>query len=440
MKTMLRRCVPVLTLVVLSVVLFTVGQVKAQQTIRFWHSYTQPERVAAIKDTAAEFEKATGIRVELEIVPWPRMYEKWATALAAKTLPDVAVTLPDNYMGMWLAGATYPLDDLVGAMGGEGVFLPGILDRHVRYQGKTIAIPHYLHSTILIYRKDLLDEKGLKPPVTWGDLLKVCTALTDKPNRYGFQQFWSPQDITGVTWTLWPIMRSNSGEFFDKNFNVAFNTPENVEAVKYIMQIQDRCSSPAAIELQKNKDQWDLLGGGKTAMHFDTLFSLFIVDRDNPALGQKLAAWYPPKHKEVGWLATPTSLALLKGKNPEGGKRWIRFLLEEDRYIKFLHTIPAGHMPVTAAASKSPKFWSHPFIEKHRREVEIKLEGIQNGYFTGMRWGLNPYFPLIHSTKIFSNMLQRLVAEKIPVEQAVADAHRELEKAVAEMKARARQQ
>jgi hypothetical protein len=30
------------------------------------------------------------------------------------------------------------------------------------------------------------------------------------------------------------------------------------------------------------------------------------------------------------------------------------------------------------------------------------------------------------------------VAEKIPVEQAVADAHRELEKAVAEMKARGR--
>jgi multiple sugar transport system substrate-binding protein len=113
-------------------------------------------------------------------------------------------------------------------------------------------------------------------------------------------------------------------------------------------------------------------------------------------------------------------------------------LLEEDRYINFLHTIPAGHIPVTVAASKSPKFWAHPFIQAHKKEVEIKLEGVNEGYFTGMRWGVNPYFTTIHNTKIFSNMLQRLVAEKIPVERAVADAQRELEKAVAEMKARGR--
>jgi multiple sugar transport system substrate-binding protein len=428
----------VLALSLTGVLVLAAGPSEAQQVVRFWHSYTQPERVASIKDTAAEFEKATGIKVEIEVVPWPRVYEKWTTALAARTLPDVSVALPDNYMGMWLAGASYPLDDVVQSMGGEGVFLPGILDKHTRYQGKTIAIPHYLHATILIYRKDLLDEKGLKAPTTWQELLKVCTALTDKPNRYGFQQFWSPQDITGITWTLWPIMRSNGGTFFDKDFNVKFNTPANVEAVKFIMQLQNQCSSEAAIELQKNKDQWDLLGGGKTAMHFDTLFSLFIVERDNPTLGKKLAAWYPPKHTETGWLATPTSLALLKGKNPDGGRKWIRFLLEEDRYINFLHTIPAGHMPVTVAASKSSKFWAHPFIQAHKKEVEIKLEGVNQGYFTGMRWGVNPYFTTIHNTKIFSNMLQRLVAEKISVEQAVADAHRELEKAVGEMKARGR--
>ena len=437
MRTKLTGWTPVFVLAFLLLGVFT-HEVAAQQSIRFWHSYTQPERVEAIKETAAEFEKATGIHVEIEVVPWPRMYEKWATALAARTLPEVAVALPDNYMGMWLAGASLPLDDVVASMGGEGVFLPGVLDKNVRYQGKTIAIPHYLHSTILIYRKDLLDEKGLKAPSTWEELLKVCTALTDKPNRYGFQQLWSPQDITGVTWTLWPIMQSNGGTFFDKDFNVAFNTPANVEAVKYIMQIQDRCSSPAAIELQKNKDQWDLLGGGKSAMHFDTIFSLFIVDRDNPALGKKFAAWYPPKNKQIGWLETPTSLALLKGKNPEGGKRWIRFLLEEKRYIKFLHTVPGGQLPVTVAASKSQDFWSHPFIQSHRREVEIMLEGVQNGYFTGMRWGTNPYFTLVHNTKIFSNMFQRLVADKVPVEQAVAEAHQELEKAVADMKARAR--
>src|SRR5512138_3579307 len=105
---MARRIAAFVGILLLTVPLLA-GSVQAQQNIRFWHSYTQPERVEAIKATAAEFEKSTGIHVDIEVVPWPRMYEKWATALAARTLPDVAVALPDNYMGMWLAGASLPL-------------------------------------------------------------------------------------------------------------------------------------------------------------------------------------------------------------------------------------------------------------------------------------------------------------------------------------------
>ena len=66
----------------------------ADRVVRFWHSYTQPERVAAMKQAAADFEKQHGARVEIEIVPWPRVYEKWTTALAAGTLPDVSVAIP----------------------------------------------------------------------------------------------------------------------------------------------------------------------------------------------------------------------------------------------------------------------------------------------------------------------------------------------------------
>lgn len=422
----------------LSVALGAGPVLAAERVVRFWHSYTQPERVAAMKQAAADFEKQHGARVEIEIVPWPRVYEKWTTALAAGTLPDVSVAIPDNYMAMWMAEASQPVDDLVRAMGGDQAFVPGLLDRHARYQGKTICVPHYMHATILIYRKDLFDQKGLAPPVTWEDLLRVSTALTEPPARYGFQQLWSPADPIGITWTLYPLMRSNGGEFFDRNGNVIFNSPENVEAVRFMMQLQRAASSPAALELQKNKDQWDLLGAGRTAMHFDTLFSLFIVERDNPELGKKLAAWYPPKRKQAGWLATCTCLALLRGKNPEDGRKWIRFLLEDDRYIDFLHTIPSGMLPVTVSAGKAEKFWSHPFIQKHREEVKIKQEGVAQGHFTGAANGLNPYIGLVQTTKALPNMVAKMVLQNVSPERAVAEAHAELEKAVAEMRARAK--
>ena len=86
MKAKMSRCVPLLILVFLGFLMLSASSTEAQQTVRFWHSYTQPERVNAMKEAAAEFEKATGTRVEIEVVPWGRMYEKWTTGLAAKTL------------------------------------------------------------------------------------------------------------------------------------------------------------------------------------------------------------------------------------------------------------------------------------------------------------------------------------------------------------------
>src|SRR6202045_5406902 len=50
------------------------------------------------------------------------------------------------------------------------------------YDGKLYALPFYGESSMLVYRKDLLDEKGLKMPdqPTYDDIKKFADALTDK--------------------------------------------------------------------------------------------------------------------------------------------------------------------------------------------------------------------------------------------------------------------
>jgi multiple sugar transport system substrate-binding protein len=428
-------------MIVLAVFVAVLGMVSegwaGERVLRFWHSYTQPPRIAVMKEAAADFEKANpGVRVEIEVVPWSKLYQKWTTALAAGTLPDVAIAKNAQYMAMWMAGASYPVDDVLAALGGEKAFIPGFLDRHVRFQGKPIAIPHYTIAALLIYRKDLFEQKGLKPPETWEDCLRVAAALSSPPSRYGFQQYFSGNDISGTLWPLYSFMAANGGEFFDKDGNVIFNRPENVEAVKFLIELQRVASSPAALEMEWNKDEWDVMGSGRSAMIVESLFAFPELNVLNPELGKKLGAWYLPRRKEMAGLAAPASLVLLKGKNPEDGKKWIQFLLQEDRYIKFLHSIPAGQLPVTVAASKSEKFWSHPYIQEHLKEVQIQQEVAEHAYFPGTRYGLHPYFSVIDTTKILPNMLAKIVLKKVPVEQAVAEAHAELEKTVAEMKAR----
>src|ERR1700693_893709 len=50
------------------------------------------------------------------------------------------------------------------------------------YQGKLYALPFYGESSMLMYRKDLFDEKGLKMPdqPTYDDIKTFADALTDK--------------------------------------------------------------------------------------------------------------------------------------------------------------------------------------------------------------------------------------------------------------------
>src|SRR5258707_11850849 len=56
------------------------------------------------------------------------------------------------------------------------------------YQGKLYALPFYGESSMLMYRKDLLEAKGLTMPEqpTYDDIKKFADALTDKEkNIYG---------------------------------------------------------------------------------------------------------------------------------------------------------------------------------------------------------------------------------------------------------------
>jgi multiple sugar transport system substrate-binding protein len=426
----------VVLIVLAAIFYFNREQVKGRE-ITFWHPYTQPQRSEEMKKAATEFEQAyPGVKVKIEIVPWATVNERWRAAYAQGVLPDVGVGNPPDYLDMWQTGAILPVDDVITALGGDRRFIPGILDRHTRFQGKTLAVPHYMHALMLLYRKDLLKEKGLAPPVTWEDLLRVGMALTTPPSRYGFQQLWSRKDWIGIPWVLYPLMRSNGGEFFDKDGKVTFNTPENVEAVRFLVQLYKAASSSAAFDLERNKNQIEILSKGRTALDLGTLYAIPQLEQENPAVGNQLAATYPPRKKQVGWFTFANCLVLFKGKNPEDGKRWIQFLLEDERYSRFLLSIPGMMMPVTNAINQSDRFWEHPFFLKHREEVRIQQEGVDQGSFPGASQGLNANLGLLVQSKALLRMLERIIKENTDIKKAVALAQEEFEADLAKIKAR----
>jgi len=426
-------------LLIVSLILVVFGtSALAKETLRFWHTFTQPVRIDYMKEVAKDFEKEYDVDVQIEIVPWAKVEQKWIAAKAAGILPDVIVGTPNDAMAVWLAGASNPLNDVFEELGGDKFFTLGVVGKFSNYKGNLISLPLYAHTRLLLYRADIFKELGLESPETWDELLEVTAKANNPPTRYGAMQFWSLAD-RGATLYLYPLLRTNGASFFDKDFNVNFNTPEFIETVKFLVDWYKVGAPQGELNLSFHEKWFSSFTAGLNTMGIDTMFIANTLKTENPELYKKgaLGVCRPPVNDGKGraYFADAPSLIDTKGPNEKLAKEFIKYMYETNRYVGFLLTIPGGQYPVTIAASNSERFWSDPLIKENEEGVKMTLEGIANGTPEGMTYGINPFSPLIDKG-VIERMMQNIVGKGMPVEEAVAQAQTELEKDVKELRER----
>ena len=141
---------------ILSLAILSLSNFVKANEITFWHSFTQPERVAGMEKIVAEFKEATGTTVNVEVVPWGKVREKWTAAAAAGTLPDVSICLVDVCSEMYTAGVSRSLQPAIDLIGGAKAFASAeLLDRFNKIDGQFVSIPFYAHTRLIFYRKDI---------------------------------------------------------------------------------------------------------------------------------------------------------------------------------------------------------------------------------------------------------------------------------------------
>jgi multiple sugar transport system substrate-binding protein len=409
---------------------------QGQRKVVFWHSYTQKARSDFMRAAADRFEAAnSGVKVEIEIVPWPAFPQKWPAAMQGGTLPDVAILLSENAVPMFLAGALHPADDLVQAAGGPAAFKPGLLDATAKFRDQYISVPHYVHNRLLIYRKDRLAEAGLKVPVTWDDALKAAVATTKAPDHYGWILKLSKAD-TGGSFLLWILARSAGASFYDADGKVSFTDQPVREAVELMTEIARKASGPGATDY-KISDNFSLTNSGKTSLTEDSAAIVAAAANDAPQVAEQLDATFMPQRKQVGNLMGGISLGLPKGKNPADGRAFAQFLLSEQNYVPFLHTIPLFMFPALKAA-EGPAFFQNPTIQRFRNVVDVTLKGLETAHLAGMEHGLNAFGAPVMNAHIVEEMFQRILVDRQPVADAMAIASRAMEDTIRDVTRRLR--
>ena len=187
-----------------------------------------------------EFTEATGIEVELEVVP--------ESDITAKTLLEFSSgsgrydVVQNNIIfvpGFVEAGYIEPLDELEAqnpSFIDRDDFVPGYLNTNL-VDGKLYGLPVYGESTFLMYRKDLFEEYGIAVPTSFADIEDAARTIKEKSNG----------EITGITmrgaqgihsvyvWAgyLWGF----GGEFIDAEGGSALGTPEAAESLEAFARV-----------------------------------------------------------------------------------------------------------------------------------------------------------------------------------------------------------
>lgn len=172
---------------------------------------------------------------------------KIQTAIQGGTPPDVFISLATQRFTMESTGMAMPLNDLIAADGEEGQkylndFLEGfMLDSYVG--DKIMSIPFQRSTMILYYNKDAFREVGLdpeKPPENWDQLVEYALKLTND-KRYGVGL---ALNSGSAQWAFTGFALQNSVDgrnlMSDDGKQVYFDTPENVEALQFWLDLQNK--------------------------------------------------------------------------------------------------------------------------------------------------------------------------------------------------------
>ncbi|MDX6228073.1 MAG: trehalose/maltose transport system substrate-binding protein [Frankiales bacterium] len=130
------------------------------------------------------------------------------------------------------AGWAEPLDPYFDTAA-KGLYFPGAIDA-CTYGGKLSALPWYLDSGMLYYRKDLLDTAGIEVPTTWDQLTAAAQKLVSTGKvTDGFN--WQAKQAEVLICDLVEFVGSNGGSILAADGKtVTIADPNAVTAVQYM--------------------------------------------------------------------------------------------------------------------------------------------------------------------------------------------------------------
>jgi len=158
------------------------------------------------------------------------------------------------------AGYLEPVDDVVSPEERKE-FFPGTVEA-CTVEGRLMAVPFNIDAGVLYYRKDLLESRGLAPPVTWKELAAQAERIVKEEARPGLVGYTAQFDrYEGLVCNLLEIVASNGGSLLD------LDDPRTREAIAFVRDRLIGRISPRAVLNQREPQSRAAFLQGEAVFH-----------------------------------------------------------------------------------------------------------------------------------------------------------------------------
>jgi multiple sugar transport system substrate-binding protein len=203
----------------------------------------------ALKQAALDYEKQTGVHINIAEFPYANLFEKELLDLNAHTGAYDLIMLDDPWFPKFgnqqLLTELTPLLESRGQKGPDADFVPAslALGREPYETGALYALPYVGNSQLLFYRKDLFAMHTLLEPITWDEVLTAAKIISEQETAgapdggkvYGYVMR-AAQGNAAVA-DFMPIFWAFGGEMFDAAGRPAVNSAEGIAALNFMLEL-----------------------------------------------------------------------------------------------------------------------------------------------------------------------------------------------------------
>lgn len=316
----------------------------------------------------------------------------------------------------------YDVNDILPAMRGG-----------LSADGKLYAAPFYGESSMIMYRKDLMDKAGMSMPdnPTWGHVADAAAAMTDKSNGvYGICLRGKPGWGDNMAF-LTTMANSFGARWFDENWKPQLNSPAWKHAVNFYVDLLNKYGPPGSSGNSFN-EILALFNEGKCGMWIDaTIAASFVSDPKQSKVADKVAYAQSPvavTNRGANWLWA-WALAVPQGTNQsEDALKFVEWATSKE-YIELVgKTNGWGSVPTGTRSST----YDNANFQAAANFADAELKAIRSADpanstqdptpYTGVQFAAIPEFQAIGVT-VGQQMTAALAGEKT-VDEALYDAQK----------------